>query len=89
MEMNNQFWPYMCPALMSDGRFTRNFLNNKIFNQKIRHINNIENNHQYRYFLQQNANTIIKNERSFYLGNYVCQFEKNKCRNPKNIIHKD
>lgn len=83
--MNNQFWPYVCPALMADGRFTRNFMNNKIFNQKIRHINKIDNNHQYRHFLQQNANKIIENERNYYLSNYICQFNNDKCRNPKQV----
>jgi hypothetical protein len=87
MELNNQFYPYVCPGLMEDGRFTRNFLNNTIFNQKIRHINGIENNHQYRYFLQKNGSKIIENERNFYLNNYICKFSSDTCKNPKQIYH--
>ena len=53
--MDNRYYEYKCPALMSDGRHLTNYINASVINQKIRKINKIESSDDYRAFLQKNA----------------------------------
>ena len=71
--MDNRFWAYGCPAKMADGRFTTNFVNPRVFNEKIREINKIKTACEYRKFLQKNGLEIMKNEKNFLKDNWVCQ----------------
>jgi hypothetical protein len=70
--MDNRFWPLSCPAKMADGRHSTNYMNSRVFNQKIREINNINSSSEYRHFLQKNADQIMENERKFIDDNFKC-----------------
>jgi hypothetical protein len=61
-----------CPPLMSDGRHGTNYYDNDVFNQTIRMLNKIEDNHQYRNFLQSNANELIARERKYLVDTFTC-----------------
>jgi len=70
--MDNKYWRYGCPGLMSDARFTTQYIDSDVLNQKIRHLNNIQTSHEFRTFLQKNASTIMDNERKFLQKEYMC-----------------
>jgi hypothetical protein len=55
---NNIHFDY--PPLMNDGRAYAGFLQDSVVNEKILQQNNIETNFQYRQFLTQNADTLIR-----------------------------
>jgi hypothetical protein len=61
--MDNRYFQYNSPALMSDGRFITNYLPDRTVEQYIRHINNIDSAQDYRLFLQKNGDTIMNRER--------------------------
>ena len=61
--MDNRYSAYDCPALMQDGRFITNYLDSRVFDQFIRLSNKLESVHDYRFFLQNNAETIMNRER--------------------------
>ena len=61
-----------CPPLMSDRRIFTNFFDNDVFNQTIRSMNKIGDNHEYRVFLQQNASELINREREYHLQTNTC-----------------
>lgn len=61
-----------CPALMSDRRIFRNYFDNDVFNQTVRTMNKIGDNHEYRVFLQKNAEEIINREREFTMKRNTC-----------------
>ncbi|ADO67352.1 hypothetical protein crov318 [Cafeteria roenbergensis virus] len=61
-----------CPPLMSDRRIFTNYFDNDVFNQTIRMMNKIEDNHSYRIFLQQNAAELINREREYNLKTNTC-----------------
>jgi hypothetical protein len=63
--MDNRYFIHGCPALMQDGRFITNYTRNRVFNQFIREVNNIESSHEFRHFLQNNAETLINRERDY------------------------
>lgn len=66
-----------CPPLMSDKRLFTNYYDNDIFNQSIRVMNNINDNHDYRLFLQSNASELMNREREFNLQVNTCN--KQQC----------
>lgn len=70
--MDNRYSAYGCPALMSDGRFVTNHMDNGDFNQFIRRVNKIQTSHEYRSFLQNNGDKIISRERNHLLKKYTC-----------------
>ena len=70
--MDNNYWRYGCPALMSDARFTTQYMDSDVLNQKIRNLNKIKTSHEFRAFLQKNASTIMNNERKFLQKEYMC-----------------
>lgn len=76
--MDSRHWKQGCPALMSDGRFVTNYMDNDVFNQTIKKMNKIGNSHEYREFLQKNAETIIKRETESFLKKCSCNTE-GKC----------
>ena len=61
--MDNRYFQYNSPALMSDGRFITNYLPDRTVEQYIRHINNIDSAQDYRLFLQTHGDTIMNRER--------------------------
>jgi hypothetical protein len=71
--MDNRYHSYGCPALMQDGRFITNYTDSRIFEQNIRKINNIESAHDYRTFLQENAETLMNREREVMIQVNSCQ----------------
>lgn len=68
-----------CPALMSDRRIFRNYFDNDVFNQTIRLMNKIEDNHDYRLFLQKNGDEILNREREHVLKSNTCNVD-GKCK---------
>ena len=81
--MDNRFWPLHCPAKMADGRHSTNYMNPRVFNQKIREINNIGSSSEYRHFLQKNAEQIMDNERKFIDENFKCHV---RCQDEEPIV---
>lgn len=73
MDMDNRFWPYGCPAKMADGRFTTNYQNPRVFNEKIREINNIKTSCEFRKFLQNNGGKLMDNENKYLNNCWMCQ----------------
>ena len=57
---------------MQDGRFITNYLDNSIFEQFIRNVNNINSAQDYKRFLQDNGNTIINRERAYLESINTC-----------------
>jgi hypothetical protein len=74
--MDNHF--FNCPPLMSDGRFITNYTGKRVIEQYIRNINNIDNIHDYKNFLQLNGNIIMNREREHQLKINSCK-EQGKC----------
>lgn len=63
MECDNKFGSNCkCPAIMSDGRLFTNYIDNLKLNESIKMVNNINNEYDYRMFLQKNGSVLIKNE---------------------------
>lgn len=63
---------YFCPPLMSDGRHITNYVQNSVMNEYVKHKYGIIDNNVYRTFLQQNADRIMNNERTFLENNFNC-----------------
>ena len=63
--MDNRYFNYKCPALMQDARFITNYMESRVFEQQIRNINNLGSVHDFKSFLQTNAETIINKERNY------------------------
>ena len=70
--MDNRYYSYGCPALMSDGRFLTSYVDSDIYNQYIRNINNIKTSCQYRHFLQNHGDDILNKEREYLIRNNTC-----------------
>ena len=75
--MDNRYYEFGCPALMSDGRHLTNYLSAPVINQKIRNINKIKTTNEFRSFLQKNATKIIKNENKYLEDNFKCKKKTN------------
>ncbi len=75
---DNRYFSYDCPALMEDGRFITNYTRQRVFDQYIRGINNINSAQDYKEFLQKNGDTIINRERAYNDSNNICKIE-GKC----------
>jgi hypothetical protein len=65
-----------CPARMADGRIFTNYLPRKRLNEFLRLGNNLESSHDYRHFLQNNANSLMTNEVKYLEENKKCNFFK-------------
>ena len=76
--MDNLYFNYGCPPLMSDGRFITNYTGKRTIEQYIRNINNINSIHDYKKFLQSNANIIMNRERNHLLKINSCKIH-GKC----------
>ena len=75
---DNRYFSYNCPAIMEDGRFITNYTRQRVFDQYIRSINNINSAQDYKEFLQNNGDTIINRERAFNDEKNICKIE-GKC----------
>ena len=56
---NNTRKNHNCPALMSDGRHVTDYRPSCYVHDLIQKQNGLHNSHQYRIFLQNNANTLM------------------------------
>jgi hypothetical protein len=66
-----------CPARMSSGNFISNYKSiRNVINKEVKKSNKITNHHDYRQFLQQNANQIMTREKIFLDKNFTCDFAK-------------
>lgn len=75
MNLDNKFAQCCgCPAQMEDGRIFTNYMNNTRLNEYIKDANDITNNHEYRLFLQKNAEKMMNYEKSFLDKNKRCQY---------------
>jgi len=74
---DNRYFSYNCPALMEDGRFVTNYTRQRVFDQYIRGINNINSAQDYKNFLQINGDTIINRERAYNDDKNMCKMEQN------------
>ena len=88
--MDNRYYKYGCPALMSDCRFITSYVDSDVVNQYIRHVNKIKSSNDFRMFLQKNGEQIINKERAFLINKNTCSVNgkcaklsddnKDKCR---------
>ena len=76
--MDNRYYGYNCPPLMNDGRFLTSYVRSKVFDQYIRNLNAVTNNHSYRLFLQKNAEQIMNKEVKVLIENNTCKVD-GKC----------
>jgi len=73
---NNQYLNY--PPIMNDSRYITDFNSIIINDNKIKSNNNIQNNTEYRHYLQKNADVIIKNNQDNACKNCnVCYYNQN------------
>lgn len=70
--MDNRYFNYGCPPLMSDSRFLTSYVDSDVLDQYIRHVNKIESSHDYRLFLQKNANKIMNREKAYLMQKNTC-----------------
>jgi len=70
--MDNRYYRYKCPALMSDGRFITSYVDSDVLNQYIRHVNHIGSANDFRMFLQKNGDSIINREREYLISKNTC-----------------
>jgi hypothetical protein len=61
-----------CPAKMQDGRILADYRTATRREQYIKTINGFDNDNDYRWFLQNNADAIMDNEWTFYRKNFSC-----------------
>ena len=88
--MDNRYYKYGCPPLMSDARFITSWVDSDVVNQYIRHVNKITSSNDFRMFLQQNGDQIINKERAYVVKKNTCNIDgkcaslgksdENKCR---------
>jgi hypothetical protein len=57
---------------MQDGRFITNYTGNRIYEQHIRIINKLDSIYDYKHFLQNNADELMKKQRQFANRNNTC-----------------
>lgn len=73
--MDNRYYKYGCPPLMSDGRFLTSYVDSDVVNQYIRHVNKIKTSNDFRMFLQKNGDTIINRERAHLIKKNTCAID--------------
>jgi hypothetical protein len=89
--MDNRYYKFGCPPLMSDCRFITSWVDSDVVNQYIRHVNKIKSSNDFRMFLQKNGEQIINKERAFVIKKNTCNVngkcatlscgsDKEKCR---------
>lgn len=84
---NNQYFNY--PPIMNDSRYITDFNSSIINDNKIKSNNKIQNNTEYRQFLQKNADIIIKNNQNIACNNCnVCYYNDNNDNND-NVLEKN
>jgi hypothetical protein len=87
--MDNRYWSEGCPPLMQDGKFITNYVRGSVYDQYIRNMNKISGTHEYRNFLQNKGEDILKLEMESLVKNNTCQVD-GKCvpvsGNPTNIL---
>tara|TARA_X000000950_G_C13615156_1_gene537002 strand:+ start:53 stop:427 length:375 start_codon:yes stop_codon:yes gene_type:complete len=70
---NNQYLNY--PPIMNDSRYITDFNSSIVNDNRIKSDNKIQNNTEYRHYLQKNADTIIKNNQNNACNNCnVCYY---------------
>ena len=79
--MDNRYYKYGCPPLMSDCRFLTSWVDSDVLNQYIRHVNKLESANDFRIFLQKNGDAIINRERAYLIKKNTCNVN-GKCVKP-------
>jgi len=75
-----------CPPMMDDGRFLCDFRSGTVRNEYNKYINNINDDNNYRLFLQRNASKIMENQWFKLKKNNSCW--KNECvHNYPNMVY--
>ena len=69
---NNAKKNFNCPALMSDGRHVTDYRPSCYVHDQIQKQNGIHNSHQYRRFLQQNADKLMAINQMYYESKNHC-----------------
>jgi hypothetical protein len=85
--MDNRYFKYGCPPLMSDGRFLTNYTRGRIVDQSIRLNNSIDSIQEYKLYLQNNGQKIINNEMMKLQENNTCNVN-GECVNISNYNKK-
>ena len=75
---DNRYFSYSCPPIMQDGRFITNYTRQRVFDQYVRSINNLDTAQEFKNFLQKNGDTIINRERAFNEDKNICKLD-GKC----------
>lgn len=71
--MDNRYFNHGCPAIMQDGRLVTNYTKMRVLDQYIRITNKLDNIHDYKNFLQTNAETIMNREREYINKQNTCK----------------
>lgn len=69
---NNVYYKDGCPAIMSDGRFITYYNPSKELTDMMQRLNNIENPHNFRIFMQNNGNLFMDAERNYFQEKNTC-----------------
>tara|TARA_B100000900_G_C20294701_1_gene599614 strand:- start:114 stop:410 length:297 start_codon:yes stop_codon:yes gene_type:complete len=70
--MDNRYYKYGCPPLMSDGRFLTSYVDSDVLNQYVRHVNKLKTSNDFRVFLQKNGDAIMNRERAYLISKNTC-----------------
>tara|TARA_B100001287_G_C22658708_1_gene519169 strand:+ start:1221 stop:1514 length:294 start_codon:yes stop_codon:yes gene_type:complete len=70
--MDNRYYKYGCPPLMSDGRFLTSYVDSDVLNQYIRNVNKLQSANDFRIFLQKNGDMIMNKERAYLVQKNTC-----------------
>jgi hypothetical protein len=85
---NNQYLNY--PPIMNDSRYITDFNSSIVNDNQIKSSKNIQNNTEYRHYLQKNADAIIKNNQIIACNNCnICYYNDNDNVLEKNYILKN
>lgn len=82
--LDNQYYRQRCPAMMGDGRIYTSYVSNQVLMDAMKRAFGIDtcayDNNDTRYFLQHNADLIMRKEREYLLNNYQCRLPKRPIR---------
>jgi len=70
--MTDNYYKDICPAVLSDGRYLQDFRASATREQRMKRINDIDNENDFRIFLQTNASIIMDEQLKMLKDNYSC-----------------
>lgn len=83
MNSNSIYYKDKCPAIMADSRLFTNYMSQDRIVSYISKINCLKNNLELKNFLQQNSDTIIKNENNYHINEKKCNFKHFQSKLPQ------